>query len=162
MESGVIHGDRRKRRGDRRVVAAGVQKGLPRQIEAELARRAAGAIELLEHRAVIDGRDDDQHILKILRGGANKARTPDIDLLDQGVEWRLRIGRGFDEWIKVDHNHIDQCDGVISGGRQVVGAPATRQDAPMHQRMKRLDAAVHHFWKSGDVGDPDNGEAGLR
>ena len=75
--------DRRERRRDRRVVAAGVRERLARQIEAELARRAAGAIELREHRAVIRRCDDDEHVLEILGRGAHQARAADVDLLDQ-------------------------------------------------------------------------------
>ncbi len=34
----------------------------------------------------------------------------------------------------------------------VVGPVATRENAAMNVWMQRLDPAVHHFWKTGDVG----------
>ena len=36
---------------------------------------------------------------------------------------------------------------------QILGVMPARQDAAVDHRMQRLDAAVHHFGKAGDVGD---------
>ena len=36
---------------------------------------------------------------------------------------------------------------------------AARQDAAVDLRMQRLDAAVHHFGKAGDVADVDDRQA---
>ena len=38
-------------------------------------------------------------------------------------------------------------------GREIVGSAAAREDAAVHQWVQRLDAAVHHLRKPGDVGD---------
>jgi hypothetical protein len=35
----------------------------------------------------------------------------------------------------------------------MLGVVADRQQAAMHQRMQRLDAAIHDFRKAGDLGN---------
>ena len=54
---------------------------------------------------------------------------------------------------------IDRTDAVL-GHHGVVQAGATEQ-AAMDLRMQRLDAAVHHFRESGDLGDIAHGQAGV-
>ena len=136
-------------------------KRFARKIEAELARRAAAAIELREHRAVIGRRYDDEHVLEILRRRAHQARAADVDLFDQGLERRVGIRRGFHKRIQVDDDEIDQGDPVRRRRRDVVGPAAPREDAAVHQRMQRLHAAVHHLGKAGDFGDPNDGQSRL-
>ena len=46
-------------------------------------------------------------------------------------------------------------------GREIVGMIAAREDAAVQRRVQRLDAAVHHFGKAGDVGDAGDREAGV-
>jgi len=43
--------------------------------------------------------------------------------------------------------------------RGVILVGADRQQAAMHLRMQRLDAAVHHLGKTGQLGDIDDLEA---
>ena len=46
-------------------------------------------------------------------------------------------------------------------GRQVFRQVAAGQDAAMHFRMQRLDAAVEHFRKAGVIADFGNRQAGV-
>ena len=68
---------------------------------------------------------------------------------------------GLHERVEVHDDEIDQADAVRAGGLEVLGVAATGEDAAVHQRVQRLDAAVHHLGKAGDVGDVGDGQAGL-
>ena len=48
------------------------------------------------------------------------------------------------------------CDAIAARSS---GAVAAREDAAVDRRVQRLDAAVHHLGKAGDVGDVRHGQA---
>ena len=43
----------------------------------------------------------------------------------------------------------------------MLGVVADRQQAAVHQGMQRLDPAIHHFGKAGDVGDVAHRQPGI-
>ena len=57
------------------------------------------------------------------------------------------------ERVEVDDEKIDCGDAVRGHCARVLIVGADRQQAAMDFRMQRLDAAVHHFGKSGEIGD---------
>src|SRR6476646_11888933 len=81
----------RHRHGNHPVVLAGVHERALHQIEPKLERRSTLAGKFLKHSGVILGMHDDEHITKILGGGAKKTWTADVDLLHQRVEGRVRV-----------------------------------------------------------------------
>ena len=67
------------------------------------------------------------------------------------------ILRGLDEGIEVDDDQIDQRDAVTrDAARDRPAAIAAREDAAVDERVQRLDAAVHHLGKPGDVRNADD------
>ena len=65
------------------------------------------------------------------------------------------------ERIEIDHQQIDRPDAVLRHRRGVLRVVADREQAAMHLRMQRLDPAVHHLGKAGQLGDIDHREAGI-
>ena len=129
-------------------------------------RRSASVViaavlgELVEHRGVIAGVDHDGDIVVVLGRGADHRRAADIDVLDAGRE--IGAARdGFLERIEIDDQKIDRPDAVRAHRLGVRGIAADGEQAAMHRRMQRLDAAVHHFGKAGEVGDVEDRESGL-
>jgi hypothetical protein len=45
--------------------------------------------------------------------------------------------------------------------RSVLLVVADREQAAMHFRMQRLNAAIHHFGRAGQLGDIDYGKSGI-
>ena len=113
--------------------------------------------QFIEHGGIIGGLDDDSHIGMVLGCGADHRRAANVDVLDAVVIVRA-LGDGFLERIKIHDEEIDRLDVVRLHRRGMVLVGADRQQAAMHARMQRLDAAVHHFGKAGQVGDIGNGE----
>ena len=64
----------------------------------------------------------------------------------------MRLRHGLLERIQIDHHHVDVRDVVLFQGFHVLRKIAPRQNAAVHFRMERLDAAVQHFGKAGVVG----------
>ena len=48
---------------------------------------------------------------------------------------------------------------MLGERREVIRLVAAREDAAVHARVQRLDAAVEHLRESGDVGDLRHGKA---
>ena len=65
------------------------------------------------------------------------------------------------ERIEVDDDEIDQLDALRLDRVEVVGPVAAGQDAAVNLRMQRLDPAVHHLGKPGDVGHVGDRQPGL-
>ena len=96
----------------------------------------------------------------VLRGGADHGRAADIDILDAVGE----IGAARDgvlERIEIDHQEIDRADAMRAHRLGVLRVVAHRQQSAMHRRMQRLDAAVHHLGKAGEIADVEHGQAGI-
>ena len=111
--------------------------------------------------AIVCRIDDDQHAAEVLGGGAHQRRAADVDFLDQRVERGRRIRGRLHERIQVDDDDVDQAESVGLERRQIVGAIAPRENAAVQRRMQRLDAAVHHLGKAGQLGDIGHREAGV-
>ena len=126
---------------------------LAHELEAELERRAAGAVQLFDHTRVVRGIDDDEDVAEVLGGRPDEAGTADVDLLDEVVEGGIGIGGGPGEGVEIDHHQVDRANALGGNRREVVGAVAAGQDAGVDRRMEGLDPPVHHFRKAGDVGD---------
>ena len=116
--------------------------------------------EFGQHLLVVGGLDHHGHVGVVLGGGADHGRPADVDVLDAILEGGA-FGDGRLERIEVHHQEIDRLDAVLFHRRGVLFVGADRQQAAVHFRMQRLDAAVHHFGKAGQFGDVDHLQPGL-
>ena len=116
--------------------------------------------EFGEHLFVVGGLDHDRHVGMVLGGGADHRRPADVDVLDAIVVGGA-FGDGGLERIKVHHQEIDRLDAVLLHRRGVLLVGADAQQAAMHFRVQGLDPAIHHFRKTGQLGDVDHLEAGI-
>ncbi len=85
-----------------------------------------------------------------------EAWSADVDLLDQSLERRREILRGFHERIEIDNDDIDKGYPVLGRRIEIGGVSSSCEDSAVDQRVQRLDATVHHLGKTGDVGDPEH------
>jgi hypothetical protein len=95
----------------------------------------------------------------VLRRGAQQRGAADVDVLDRGRQVAVGPRDGLAERVEVDHHQVDRRDAVLGHDRVVGAAPA--EDAAVHLRVQRLDAAAHHLGEAGVVGDLDHREARL-
>ena len=150
-----------ERRRDGGVVERGVHERPPRQRETEPGRRAALHVELLQHEWIVVRRDNDEDVLEVLGCRANEAGAADVDLLDERVERCGGVCRRLLKRIQVHDHEIDHRDAVFCR-RLAVGSDGTPgENAAVHHRVQRLDAAVHHFRKAGDLADGNHAQSAL-
>ncbi len=86
----------------------------------------------------------------VLGGRAHHAGAADINILDDLVALGA-LGDGRGKGIEVDHDQIDRADAVRVHCGDMLCIVAHREQTAMHHRVQRLDAAVHHLGKVGDL-----------
>ena len=114
-------------------------------------------VELAEHLRVVGRIDDHGHRFMILGRGAHHRRAADVDVLDGIRVGAVGFGDGLREGIEIHHQQVDGRDVVLRHDGVVDAAAA--QQAAMHARVQRLDAAVHDLGKAGIGADVDYREA---
>ena len=72
-----------------------------------------------------------------------------------------RLGNRRFEWIQIDADQIDRHNAVRRHGRHVFWIVAHAEQSAVHFGVQRLDASVHHLWKSSDAFDGHDGNARL-
>jgi hypothetical protein len=80
-----------------------------------------------------------------------------IDHLVAGRAARDGLGEG----VEVDDDEVDRADAMLGHGRDMVRIVADGEQAAMHFGVERLDAAVHHLGKAGQVRNVAHLEARL-
>ena len=103
-------------------------------------------------RIVILGIDDHADVLMIFRRGAHHARPADVDVFDDFLEAGAARHRGF-ERIKIDDDEIDGQDAVLFHFGDVRRIVAQSQNAAVDFRVQGFHPAVHHFGKTGELGN---------
>ena len=96
----------------------------------------------------------------VLRGGTQHRRAADVDVLDA----RGEVGAARDrllEGVEVHDHHVDHLDAVLGRLRHMRFVIALGEQAAVHERMKRLHAAVHHLGELGHIVDRRDGNARL-
>ncbi len=88
----------------------------------------------------------------VLRRGADHRGAADVDVLDAVFVTGAFVD-GRLERVEVDHQQVDRRDAVRLHRIGMLLVVADREQAAMHLGMQRLDPAVHHFGKAGEVGD---------
>ncbi len=147
--------------GDRRIVGGGAGKSLGAEAPAQRKRRhAAVPGKFIKQDRVIGRLDNDGDITVVFRGGADHRRAADIDILDAIVEAGA-ARHGFLKRIKIDDQKIDRPNAMRAHRFGMRGVAADGEQTAMHGRMQRLDAAVHHFRKAGQIGHVDHVQTGL-
>ena len=147
--------------GDRRIVGGRARIGFLRELAAcGEARRAIVGGQFTENDVVILDIDDDGDIVVVLGGGADHGGAADVDVLDAILVGRALRDSGL-EGIEVHDEQIDLRDVVREHGGFMLGVFADREQAAVHLGMQRLDTAVHHFRKAGEIGYVDDLEAGI-
>src|SRR3546814_2258995 len=63
--------------------------------------------------------------------------------------------------IEIDHHQIDRADRMVAHRRGVFGIVAHAEQPAMHLGVERLDAAVHHLGKAGEIGNVAHREPGV-
>ena len=137
--------------GHRRVIGRRPRIGVLRQPLAHGQIGAALRVQLRQHLGIVLHIDDDAHKGVVLRRRADHRRAADVDILD-AIVIAAALGDGFFKRVQVHHQQVDHPDPMFGSGRLMPGIVAQRQKPAMHDRMQRLDAAVHHLGEAGDLG----------
>ena len=136
---------------DRGVIGRGTCIGFRRKAPAQRKRGCALiGVELVEHGLIVAGFDHHGDIVMVLCGGADHRGSADVDILDALLEAGAFVD-GRLEGIEVDHQEIDRRDAMRLHRLRMLFIVADREQAAMHFRMQRLDAAVHHLGKTGQL-----------
>ena len=72
----------------------------------------------------------------------------------------LALDRFF-EGIEIHHHHVDGLDVVFAHCRDVFGIVSQTKQGAVNLRMQRLDPAIHHFGKAGNVGNITHLDSGV-
>ena len=153
--------DRGKPLRDRSIISGRRSIGLCRHRAAECQRRlSAGLVEFGGQRCVVGRIGQDSDELVVLGRRAHHRRSTDIDVLDHFVAFRA-LGHGCLERIEVDHDQIDRADRMFGHGGGMLGIVAHRQQPAVNRGVQRLDAAIHHFRKAGEVRNVLHRQPGL-
>ena len=145
--------DRGEPAGDRRIVGGGRGERLGRHRAAELRPGGAlGGLQLGQEGGIVRRIGDDGDEGVVLRRRSHHRRTADVDVLDHLVA-RGPARHGLRERIEVDDDEVDRADAVLGHRRGVRRIVAHAEQAAVHDRVQRLDPAVHHLGKAGQLGD---------
>src|SRR5690606_15334404 len=96
--------------------------------------------------------DDDADRPVVLRGGTHHGRSADVDVLDAVLGARTG-GHRLREGVQVHHEQVERRDVQRRELFLVVRPVAVREQARVHARVQRLDAAVERLGESGDLLD---------
>ena len=102
-------------------------------------------IERPEDLRIALGPHDDDHGLVILGRRPDHRRPADVDLLDGLFRSDSWPQHGLDERVQVAADEIDLPEPMLRQRIEVLLLVASGQDARVHPRMQRLDAAIHHL-----------------
>ena len=145
--------------GDHAIVGRRRRKGFPGELAPPLRRHRSVASQILQHRPVIRGIDDDDHVLVILRSRANHRWTADVDVLDRLLEVAA-ASRHRSKWVEVDANEIDRIDGVRLHLLAMSVEAATSEDAAVNARVEGFHPPVEDLRRSGVLGDVGHRNSG--
>ena len=145
-----------QRRRDRGVVGAGVFEGAAGQLEAERRRRPAGAIELGDHRVVVLRRTTIRTSRKFFAAARTRLGPPMSICSIRSSNWMPGFAAVSTNGYRLTTTRSTRPMPCCVGELQVLGMMAAREDAAVDLGMERLDPAVHHFGKAGDIADVDH------
>jgi hypothetical protein len=124
-----------------------------------VASRRRVAVDLGEHRAVVEGVHDDGHALVVLRRGAHHGRAADVDVLDGVLEGAAGLRDRGGERIEIHRDEVNRVDAVLGHHGVVHAAPAEQPAVDL--RVQRLDASIHDFGEACHGSDVDDLDAVL-
>ena len=88
----------------------------------------------------------------VLGRRTDHAGPADVDILDHLVAAGALHHRRL-ERVEVDHDQVDRADGVLGHGCGMLWIVAHRQQPAVDLGVQRLDPAVHHLGKAGQLGN---------
>src|SRR5690606_8873878 len=128
------------------------------QVEALRVAEATG-LEGFDDAGIVAGVDHDGHVLMIFRGGTHHGRPADVDVLDGVGQRAVRLAHGGRKGVEVDRHQVDRLDAVLGHHRAV--QVTTAKNAAVDLRVQGLDPAIHHFRKTGVVGNFHSGNSAV-
>ena len=145
--------------GDGSVVAGGGDEDLDAEAFAQL--RGGGALVCahgFEDGFVVGRVDDDGDGAMVFGGGPEHGGAADVDVLDGFFHGDIGFSDGGFERVEVYDDEIDGEDPVLVGGLGVFVVIADPEQAAVDFWVQGFDAAVHHLWEAGVIGDLAGGD----
>ena len=148
---GEVHAPVRQVASDGRIVERDVLERLAGEPPSLFVGWPAAGLQALAHPAVVFRINDDHHVGKILRRGANHRGAAYVDVLQRLLQRGAGLGDGLDERVQVVDHDVDGADAVPFQLVRVLRQVAARENAAMHGWVKRLHAAVQNLREPGHV-----------
>ena len=147
---------------DRSVVFSGSCKDRLRTFAAQ---RHGGGASIGAHLGndswVLRTISDDRHALEILCSTPQHRWSANINVLDGVMLCNAGLRNRRFERVEIHADQIDRRNAVRGHGRHVFWIVAHAEQSAVHFGVQRLDASVHHLWKSSDAFDGHDGNARL-
>jgi hypothetical protein len=125
-----------------------MEKDCAAKLEARLCGDLAVLLKLLEHAAVVAGRNHHGHVSIIFGRGTQHGRAADVDVLDCVLEGAPLSGHGLLKGIEVHDHQVDGLDAVLFHLLHMFRIAAPAEDPAMHLGVQGLDPAVEHLGES--------------
>jgi hypothetical protein len=148
-------------RGDGAVIGRRAGKDFGGEFSAQGQGGLAGFGNLFADFSVIRRVDDDGDAVVVFGGAAKHGGAADVDIFDGVVQGDIGFGDSLFEGVEVDDDEVDGLDAVFAGGGFVTGVAADVEQTAVDFGVKRFDAAIEHFGKTGVLADVFDGEAGF-
>ena len=147
---------------DRSVVFSGACKDCLRTFAAQRHGGGAGiGAHLGNDSWVLRTVSDDRHALKILCRTPQHRWSANINVLNSVMLCNAGLGDRCFKRVEIDADQIDRHNAVRVHGRYVFRVVAYAEQSAVHFGVQRLDAPIHHFWKSSDAFDGQHGNPSL-
>ena len=134
---------------DTAVVLRRVGVCLCRQAQTRLLGGVARGAHLAEDGVVIRRIAHNGYIIPVLRRRPQHRRSSYVNLLNRLSHRNALFGDGLAEGIEVNAHHINRFDTVLRQRLHMARLVPTRQQCPVHLRMKRLHAPVANLRETG-------------
>ena len=145
---------------DHAVISRCMLKGFDGEIKTGIETQAVlSGIHLGNDIAVVTAFYHNRHIFMVLRGGAHHGRPADIDIFNRVFQCAAGFCHGLRKRIKI-HNHHINSGNLMLRHNLIIGAAAA-EDPAVYFRMQGFDTSVHHFRKTGVIGDFSHRQTGV-
>ena len=112
--------------------------------------------QFIQNNSVISWVNDNCNTSMVFSSRAKHRRTTDINVFNCIGISHIWFQNSFFEWVKVNHNKVNQFNVIIFCSLKVAVKVATSQKAAVNIWMKCFHTTVHHFRKTSHIINRDS------
>ena len=95
----------------------------------------------------------------VLGSGAHHGRAADIDIFNRVFQCAAGFCHRFRKRIEIHNHHVDSRDLMLC--HNLIIRAAAAEYSAVYFRMQGFDTSVHHFRKTGVIGDFSHRQTGV-